>query len=95
MSTDYKFEGWLGLGPEAVKGKMQWGDFEPKKWEETDVDIKVECCGICGSDLHTLASGWGETPYRKFELLFLRTIRANETSMLCWARNRWNRRPCR
>lgn len=55
---DYKFEGWLGLDPSAVKGKMQWGEFEPKPWEETDVDIKVTHCGICGSDLHTLRSGW-------------------------------------
>ncbi|KAF7549079.1 hypothetical protein G7Z17_g6636 [Cylindrodendrum hubeiense] len=63
MATDYIFEGWLGHSPEAVKGKMEWGAFEPKKWEEDDVDIQVTHCGICGSDLHTLRSGWGETPY--------------------------------
>ncbi|KAJ5790000.1 uncharacterized protein N7518_007011 [Penicillium psychrosexuale] len=61
--TDYKFEGWCGLGPEASKGKMVWQEFEPKPWEETDVDIKVTHCGICGSDLHTLRSGWGPTKY--------------------------------
>jgi hypothetical protein len=49
-----------------VKGKMQWGDFEPKKWTEDDVDIQIDCCGICGSDLHMLKSGWGPTPYRRF-----------------------------
>ncbi|KAJ6089271.1 hypothetical protein N7467_004487 [Penicillium canescens] len=63
MSTDYKFEGWCGLSPEAAKGKMVWQEFEPKPWEETDVDIKVTHCGICGSDLHTLRSGWGPTDY--------------------------------
>lgn len=57
-STDYKFEGWMGLGPEAGQGKMVWQEFEPKPWEETDVDIKISHCGICGSDLHTLRSGW-------------------------------------
>jgi hypothetical protein len=57
-STDYKFEGWMGLGPEAGEGKMVWQEFQPKEWEETDVDIKVTHCGICGSDLHTLRSGW-------------------------------------
>ncbi|KAJ6140670.1 hypothetical protein N7497_011563 [Penicillium chrysogenum] len=62
-STDYKFEGWVGLGPEAAQGKMVWQEFEPKPWEETDVDIKVTHCGICGSDLHTLRSGWGPTNY--------------------------------
>ncbi|KAK4186498.1 chaperonin 10-like protein [Podospora australis] len=62
-STDYKFEGWLGQSPDSVNGKMVWGEFEPKPWEETDVDIKVSHCGICGSDLHTLRSGWGPTMY--------------------------------
>ena len=69
MATDYKFEGWLGHSPDAVNGKMEWGQFEPKKWQEDDVDIKITHCGICGSDLHTLRSGWGETPYRKSGLL--------------------------
>lgn len=58
MSTDYKFAGWLAHSAEDVKGTMKWGEFEPKTWEETDVDIKVTHCGICGSDLHTLRSGW-------------------------------------
>ncbi|KAJ4152992.1 hypothetical protein LMH87_009506 [Akanthomyces muscarius] len=63
MATDYKFEGWLGEDAESVKGKMVWKEFEPKKWEENDVDIKITHSGICGSDLHTLRSGWGATPY--------------------------------
>jgi alcohol dehydrogenase (NADP+) len=42
---------------------MQWGEYEPKPWTEDDVDIEIECCGICGSDLHTLRSGWGPTLY--------------------------------
>ncbi|KAJ9141748.1 NADP-dependent alcohol dehydrogenase (Zinc-binding dehydrogenase) [Pleurostoma richardsiae] len=63
MATDYKFEGWLGHSPESIKGKMEWGPFEPKKWTEDDVDIQVTHCGICGSDLHMLRSGWGPTPY--------------------------------
>jgi D-arabinose 1-dehydrogenase-like Zn-dependent alcohol dehydrogenase len=59
------FEGWLGKTPEAVQGKMEWGTYEPKKWTEDDVDIEITHCGCCGSDLHMLRSGWGETPYRK------------------------------
>ncbi|KAJ5358251.1 hypothetical protein N7541_005409 [Penicillium brevicompactum] len=62
-STDYKFEGWMGLNPEAGQGKMVWQEFEPKPWEETDIDIKISHCGICGSDLHTLRSGWGPSNY--------------------------------
>lgn len=56
--ADYKFEGWLGHDKDSVKGKMQWGEFEPKPWEETDVDIQVTHSGICGTDIHTLRSGW-------------------------------------
>ncbi|KAM3501161.1 hypothetical protein MY10362_005778 [Beauveria mimosiformis] len=63
MSTDYKFEGWMGESAESADGKMVWKEFEPKKWEENDIDIKITHSGICGSDLHTLRSGWGATPY--------------------------------
>lgn len=59
-----KFQGWLGLDQSAFEGNMKWGEFEPKKWTENDVDIEISHCGICGSDLHTLKSGWGPTAYR-------------------------------
>ncbi|KAI0199192.1 zinc-binding dehydrogenase [Astrocystis sublimbata] len=61
--ADIKFQGWLGHSPDAVNGKMEWGSYEPKKWTEDDVDIEISHCGICGSDLHTLRSGWGPTKY--------------------------------
>lgn len=64
MTTDYTFQGWLGHAPNSVDGNMEWGTFEPKTWKEEDVDIQITHCGICGSDLHTLKSGWGETNYR-------------------------------
>jgi len=62
-STDYKFQGWMGLDKESVKGNMVLQEFTPKPFEETDIDIKITHCGICGSDLHTLRSGWGPTLY--------------------------------
>ena len=65
-----KFEGWLGKDAESVQGKMEWGAFEPKKWSEDDVDIEVSHCGVCGSDLHTLKSGWFPTPYRELTHTF-------------------------
>lgn len=68
--SDIKFEGWLGHSPDSVNGKMEWGAFEPKKWTEDDVDIEISHCGICGSDLHMLRSGWAETPYREFLVVF-------------------------
>lgn len=58
MSVPYKFQGWMGLDKDSVHGKMVWQEFEPKTWTEDDVDIKITHCGICGSDLHTLRSGW-------------------------------------
>ncbi|KAL9621378.1 MAG: hypothetical protein Q9160_004138 [Pyrenula sp. 1 TL-2023] len=60
MSNDYKFEGWMGLNGDSAKGNMKWQSYEPKKFEDTDVDIKITHCGICGSDIHTLSAGWGE-----------------------------------
>lgn len=57
-TQEYKFEGWLGHDEQAAEGKMTWGDFQPKTWEETDVDIKITHSGICGTDLHMLRSGW-------------------------------------
>ncbi|EED12604.1 zinc-binding alcohol dehydrogenase, putative [Talaromyces stipitatus ATCC 10500] len=62
-SQDYKFEGWMGDSPASVNGAMEWREFKPKEWEETDVDIKITHCGVCGSDLHALRSGWGPTNY--------------------------------
>lgn len=54
----YKFQGWMGLDKNSDKGNMVWQEFEPKTWTEDDVDIKITHCGICGSDIHTLRSGW-------------------------------------
>jgi hypothetical protein len=58
MTTDYKFQGWMGQNKESATGKLVWQEYEPKTWAEDDVDIKITHCGICGSDIHTLRSGW-------------------------------------
>jgi hypothetical protein len=74
---DYKFEGWMGLGPESADGKMVWQEFpkDRKPFAEEDVDIQITHSGICGSDLHTLRSGWGPTPYVCFLGSRLTTLR--------------------
>jgi hypothetical protein len=97
MSTDYKFEGWMGDDVSSSEGKMVWREFQPKAWEETDVDIKVTHSGICGSDLHTLRSGW-------VGLVLIISLVSAVTAVLtqgclgrygipmrCRARNRWRR----
>ncbi|KAF3914972.1 hypothetical protein ABW20_dc0110530 [Dactylellina cionopaga] len=59
--------------PETFTGlrspsQENWSDFQkqeftPKKLEDNDVDIKIECCGICASDVHKISGQWGDTPY--------------------------------
>ncbi|KAH8652283.1 zinc-binding dehydrogenase [Xylariales sp. PMI_506] len=62
-SQNYKFEGWVGHDPSSVEGKLSWEEFSPKRWEETDIDIKITHAGMCGSDIHTLRAGWYAPPY--------------------------------
>ncbi|TFY76689.1 hypothetical protein EWM64_g7324 [Hericium alpestre] len=63
MTTQKNFKGY------AITDANRWSDFKvidfpSKNWEETDVEIAITHCGVCGSDVHTLTSGWGqfETP---------------------------------
>lgn len=35
-------------------------EFPLKTATEDDVDVHIEFCGVCGSDVHTLTGGWGE-----------------------------------
>ncbi|KAL8286163.1 hypothetical protein RQP46_004651 [Phenoliferia psychrophenolica] len=58
--TDYKFSGWGAFDKNSVKGELRKFDYTPKKWDETDVDIKIQYAGICASDLHTIREGWGK-----------------------------------
>ncbi|KAJ4325167.1 hypothetical protein N0V94_000881 [Neodidymelliopsis sp. IMI 364377] len=63
MSSPAEFHGWLGRDNKAAEGNMAWSSFQPKLFNQIDVDIKISHCGICGSDIHTLRSGWGSTHY--------------------------------
>ncbi|ODQ70217.1 hypothetical protein LIPSTDRAFT_6303 [Lipomyces starkeyi NRRL Y-11557] len=63
MASESKFVGWLAYDESSVAGNMKWGVFEPKPFTEDDVDIEITHSGICGSDIHTLRSGWGPTMY--------------------------------
>jgi len=50
-----------------VKDQKKWQEFEKqefklKPFEDRDIDIAIECCGVCGSDVHTINGGWGEAP---------------------------------
>ncbi|ODV59336.1 NAD(P)-dependent alcohol dehydrogenase [Ascoidea rubescens DSM 1968] len=58
-------ETFQGIG---VNSPESW--LEPKKFEfkphgfrDYDIDIKVEACGVCGSDIHAASGNWGKTNY--------------------------------
>jgi alcohol dehydrogenase (NADP+) len=54
------FDGWVA---HSATTPLEYTTFEPKSFADTDVDIKISHCGVCGSDLHTIRSGWGPTDY--------------------------------
>lgn len=36
--------------------------FPLKPFEDRDIDIAIDACGVCSSDIHTVSGGWGEAP---------------------------------
>ncbi|KAL3656832.1 hypothetical protein V7S43_018292 [Phytophthora oleae] len=59
-ATSTTFTGYAAFDQ---SGECKPWQFEPRPLGVEDVEIKVTHCGICGSDVHTLDSGWGPTPY--------------------------------
>ncbi|KZT30366.1 NADPH-dependent alcohol dehydrogenase [Neolentinus lepideus HHB14362 ss-1] len=52
----------------AISDPKNWSDFnviefKPKEFEDTDIEIAITHCGVCGSDVHTITGGWGEAPF--------------------------------
>ncbi|KAK3056590.1 hypothetical protein LTR09_002383 [Extremus antarcticus] len=50
-----------------IDDQKNWQDFQKKEFklkqfEDRDIDIAIECCGVCGSDVHTINGGWGDCP---------------------------------
>ncbi|KAK1913496.1 hypothetical protein P3342_005433 [Pyrenophora teres f. teres] len=50
----------------AVNDIKNWSTFKRqelplKKFEEYDVDIAIDACGVCASDVHTITGGWGDS----------------------------------
>ena len=57
MAQD-KFQGFQVDGPETWT-QFHLREFVTKPFGDYDVDIKIECCGVCSSDVHTINGGWG------------------------------------
>jgi len=55
-----QFEAWAVV----QKGKpFEPFTYTPRPLGVDDVDVKIECCGICASDVHQVDSGWFPSTY--------------------------------
>ncbi|KAI9333377.1 chaperonin 10-like protein [Pilaira anomala] len=59
-ADDRTFNAWACTGKGKPLTKMQ---LTLKEWDEDTVEMDITHCGICGSDVHTMDSGWGPTDY--------------------------------
>ncbi|RAH49458.1 NAD(P)-dependent alcohol dehydrogenase [Aspergillus brunneoviolaceus CBS 621.78] len=57
---DDQFHGWVSHSPTEP---LTFTTFTAKPFDPTDLEIQVTHCGICGTDVHTLRSGWGPSDY--------------------------------
>lgn len=51
----------------AITDPKNWANpkltsYEPKKFGSNEVDIEIECCGICASELFSLKNDWSDSP---------------------------------
>ncbi|TBU30289.1 GroES-like protein [Dichomitus squalens] len=60
MSTNMQFKGYALIDPSKWTD-LQVREFKPKNFQPDDVEIAITHCGVCGSDVHTLTQGWGES----------------------------------
>lgn len=37
-------------------------EFKLKPFEDRDIDVAIDACGVCGSDVHSATFGWGPLP---------------------------------
>ncbi|OAQ98841.1 hypothetical protein LLEC1_06048 [Akanthomyces lecanii] len=53
------FTGFCVDGPKSWN-KFRKAELKPKPFGDHDVDVKIDACSLCSSDLHTVTGGWGE-----------------------------------
>ncbi|OTA66513.1 GroES-like protein [Hypoxylon sp. EC38] len=58
MSKYDQYEGFQVESPETWT-QFRKNKFDTKPFGDHDVEIKIECCGVCSSDVHTISGGWG------------------------------------
>ncbi|KAM0545357.1 hypothetical protein ACHAPJ_011429 [Fusarium lateritium] len=52
------FEGFF-IDSQSDWTKFRKAEFTSQPFQDRDVDIEVEACGVCGSDVHKISGGWG------------------------------------
>ncbi|KAI5450697.1 hypothetical protein NCC49_002707 [Naganishia albida] len=62
-SIPEQFTGYASFEPQGDTFTLKKHTYTPRPFEDDDIDIKIHACGICGSDIHTLRSGWGPSKY--------------------------------
>lgn len=63
MSVPDKFQGFQAPSAEKFL-EFEKNTWEPRPFGDYDVDIKIDACGVCASDLHKINGEWGpDTPY--------------------------------
>ncbi|KAK1533131.1 alcohol dehydrogenase (NADP+) [Colletotrichum paranaense] len=58
MGYPDNFEGFV-IDSQSEWTKFRKAAFNPQPFQDRDVDIAVEACGVCGSDVHKISGGWG------------------------------------
>lgn len=61
MGKTDQFEGFTINDPKKWTA-FKKTSFPAKKFEDHDIDIRIDACGVCGSDVHTITGGWGDLP---------------------------------
>ncbi|KAJ1917701.1 hypothetical protein H4219_003068 [Mycoemilia scoparia] len=59
--VDGKFNNITGWAAKQNGTPLEPWTYEARPIGTKDVEIQIQCCGICGSDIHTIDSGWGKT----------------------------------
>lgn len=53
------FTGFCVDGPDTWN-KFHKAELKPKPFGDHDIDVQIEACGVCGSDVHSITGGWGK-----------------------------------
>ncbi|KAI1104196.1 GroES-like protein [Jackrogersella minutella] len=62
MAQNDQYEGFQVESP-ATWTEFHKNKFVTKPFGDHDVEVKIECCGVCASDIHTISGGWGSQKF--------------------------------